>query len=306
MADSRAWSWFLRAYRQGGWSGIARHGMITALGGAARVADAWARRLEQLGGVHGDADKACLARNALLRSRHQGQRCFIVGNGPSLKRQSLEPLSGEVTFVMNAFWKHPLVERWQPTYYCLADPVYFDQSEAMETFFADLRSRIHSTTFLVPLAARQAVQNASVLPLERTHFAAFRGQLADGLSARPDLARVIPGAQSVSQLAIMAAMYMGCSPIYLLGLDHDWLAQRGMDRHFYEGVTVQRHPVAHGNLDRASYASDLEAVLKLWNGYEHLQACAVSHGIRIVNATLGGFLDVFPRVEYESLFAPTK
>jgi len=94
---------------------------------------------------------------------------------------------------------------------------------------------------------------------------------------------------------------MGCSPIYLLGLDNDWLAKRGMDRHFYEGKTIDGHPVAHGNLDAYSYKSDLIAVLTLWNGYEQLKQVAGQSNIQIINATNGGFLDVFSRVKYETL-----
>src|SRR3972149_208804 len=58
---------------------------------------------------------------------HKNKRCFIIGNGSSLKKQNLSPLKNEITFVMNAFWKHPIIsESWQPTYYCFADPATFD------------------------------------------------------------------------------------------------------------------------------------------------------------------------------------
>jgi len=30
----------------------------------------------------------------LLRNRHKGQRCFIIGNGPSLRKMDLKPLGG--------------------------------------------------------------------------------------------------------------------------------------------------------------------------------------------------------------------
>jgi len=260
-----------------------------------------AARLEQSRTLSRE-DRACLARNSTFRDRHAGRRCFVIGNGPSLKRQDLTPLADEITLTMSGFWKHPVLDRWQPTYYCLADPLFFDGSEPMRKFFADLSSRIRSTTFFVPLSARRHIQRLSLLPMEQTCFVAFHGDLGNGLPSRPDLTETVPGVQSVSQLAIMIAMYMGCSPIYLLGLDHDWLAQRGMDRHFYGGLTVEGHPIAHGDLDRLSYKSDLIAVLNMWNGYEQIRQVGSRHKIQILNATDGGFLDIFPRVKYVTLF----
>jgi hypothetical protein len=107
---------------------------------------------------------------------------------------------------------------------------------------------------------------------------------------------------SVSQLCIMAAIYMGCSPIYLLGLDHDWLAHRGEAGHFYPGHGgLEKHQEFKPQLSDWSYKFLMECQLKLWTGYETLAEIAARKGIRILNATNGGFLDVFERVNYEDV-----
>jgi len=272
----------------------------------ARLADKWAVHVDHSGGFLAE-DKALLAGNRVFRDCHRDQRCFVIGNGPSLRRQDLSLLTNELTFVMSGFWKHPVVRQWQPTYYFFADPMFFDGSEPMRKFFSDLRSQIHSTKFFVPLSSKEIIQKISLLPLEKTYFVAVRGMLEgrvsyNGLSGRPDLARFVPGVFTVAQLALMAAIYMGCSPIYLLGLDHDWLAHRGMDRHFYNGKTIENHPKAHGDLNRLSYKTDAQGVVDIWNGYEYFSKVSKQEGIEIFNATDGGFLDVFERVCYRSLF----
>jgi len=244
------------------------------------------------------AEQQLIARNAAFRNHHAGKRCFVIGNGPSLNTQDLSLLKDDITFVMSGFWKHPVVAQWQPHFYCLCDPLFFDNSPPMNRFFVSLVKAIHSTTYFLPLQAAEVIQNDRVLPLDRTFFLAFRGNLHEEELTQLDFTKFVPGAQSVSQLAIMAAIYMGCSPIYLLGLDHDWLAHRGMDRHFYSGKTVDNHPLAHNDLSRYSYKTELQSELRLWNGYETLQNLARKHSIQILNATNGGFLDVFPRVEY--------
>jgi hypothetical protein len=247
------------------------------------------------------SNRTTLEKNGVFKYKHKGQRCFVIGNGPSLKTQDLSPLASEITLAMSAFWKHPIVAKWQPTYYCFADPLFFDGSEPMREFLQSLRARIHSSTFLVPLSAAKVIQEQGLLPLEQTYYVVFHGTLSDSRTKNIDLAKFVPGVQSTSQLGIMVAMYMGCSPIYLLGLDHDWLAHRDMDRHFYEGKTIEGHPQAHGDLSLISYKVDAQAIVDLWRGYEALLRLSGQERIDILNATNGGFLDVFKRVNYEEV-----
>jgi len=247
-------------------------------------------------------DKELLNRNQVFKNKHKNYRCFVIGNGPSLNKQDLSLLSNEITIAVNAFCKHPIVEKWQPTYYCFADPLYFDGSKEMRNFFQNLQQKIYSSKYLVPIYAKNVIENQELLPKEQTYYAAFRGNLNNGLNYNIDLTESIPGAQSVSQLAIMWALYMGCSPIYLLGLDHDWLAHRGMDAHFYRGTTIDNYSKAEGDLNKYYYKDDLKAVLELWKGYETILRIAANKNISIINATEGGFLDVFERREYKSIF----
>jgi hypothetical protein len=130
--------------------------------------------------------------------------------------------------------------------------------------------------------------------------ASYGGELhEEGLPGPPDLVRTLPWVTNVVPLAIMVAMYAGCSPIYLMGLDHDWLAHRGAFGHFFPGVTIDAHAsAANHDLSRTSYGKLAATVLGLWRSYEALRAVAEQTGTQILNATDGGFLDVFPRVAY--------
>lgn len=235
-----------------------------------------------------------LKNNIKYKNIHTGRRCFIIGNGSSLKEQDLSPLSDEITFVMNAFWKHPVISSaWQPTYYCFADPLTFDGSVAWTPFFINLNKKIKKSLFFIPAFGKKIVEKYNMLPIDKTFYVLFDDCYK--LIKDIDLASKVPSVQSTSQLALEIAIYMGCSPIYLLGMDHDWLAHRGRDRHFYESKTVENHLVAHGDLSKNTYKSELESCLRLWQKYEYLKKIADGKGIKIYNATEGGFLDVFPR-----------
>jgi hypothetical protein len=246
-----------------------------------------------------EEDRKVLARNRELRNRHRGEPCFVIGNGPSLNQQDLRPLGSWITFAMSGFWKHPIVEEWQPTYFCFADPVFFDGSEPMRSFFTEMSKRVSCTTYLIPLEGQSVAREQSLFKGGPVYYVNFQGSLDRTFAKRVDFESVVPRVQSVSQLAIMSAIYLGCSPIYLIGLDHDWLAKRGHESHFYAGRTIEGHPVAHGDLGRVPYRDDLVSVLNLWDGYKRLKTIAANEGCEIINASDGGFLDVFPRARYE-------
>ncbi len=244
-------------------------------------------------------EKKLLSRNAQFKDRHKGQRAFIIVNGPSLKDQNIELLKNDLTFVVSGFYRHEVIKKWQPTYYSIVDKNFFNGSEQSATFFKRLNEVIHGSTFFIPLfRGWETNRTHKLLPEDRTYYSALAGVPNDQL----DFARVVQSFQGVSAYALAQAIYMGCSPIYLLGFDHDYLANRGVDRHFYSGGTI---PGAAGNAvtlaDRIPYDTEMEANLKLWKNYRSLHRIARKKGIKIYNATIGGYLDVFERTNFEEL-----
>jgi len=242
---------------------------------------------------------AVLQRNSTFKDKHKGQPAFVIVNGPSLATQDILCLKDQVTFVVSGFWKHEAVFNWQPTYYSLLDANFFTDTPATRAFYQSLHQRIHSSTFFVPLfRGFDAIQKYEFLPKNRAHYVATIGEKA----LHNDLTTIVQGFAGVSAFSLSQAIYMGCSPIYLLGFDHDYLANRGIDRHFYSGGTLIGHPATNIPLsDRVPYDVEMKANLRLWRNYRVLNTIAESKDIKIFNATKGGYLDIFPRVDYESL-----
>lgn len=252
-------------------------------------------------------ERQLLERNRIFKNCHRGKRAFVVGTGPSLQNQDISPLASEITYVMSGFWKHESTKHWQPTYYCLSDPIYFDGSEAMQSFFRSLTEHVYDSTFFVPAFGRSVVLEQKLLPEDRTYWLSFVDDFNMIVKPSIDFTDFIPSAMTISQLCLMAAIYMGCSPIYLLGLDHDWLSHRNQHQHFYQGhAGLESHPEVKPVLADHSYKTVIECALIIWQGYEVLKNLAWRNGITILNATDGGFLDVFDRVDYRDVIASNK
>jgi hypothetical protein len=255
-----------------------------------------------------------LERNRRFQDVHRGRRAFVIGNGASLKGQDLSCLGGEVTFAVNSFWQHPVVELWQPTYYSFVDPDLFVLEEpTVPAFYRSLRQRVTRSTFFVPLfyyeplpTRRLLTVDNDHLPADQTYYVALDSPISRDRDMDIDLTAFIHSVFNVVQLSIVLALYMRCDPIYLLGLDHDWLAHRSEERHFYDKEVLRWSlPWAPPSRPDGSYRALMLRQLQLWHNYETLAAVARERGIRILNATDGGYLDVFPRVAYESLFPET-
>lgn len=282
--------------------GLASLGLQTALYFSRRLewrGHAWTNRLDFALGADAvrRAHGPLMARNDVFRDRHAGQRCFVIGNGPSINDQDLAPLEAEITLVTNAFFKHPFLDRLSPNYYVLTDPIYFDGSEASRACLIELNARVSSTTYFIPDSASEVINQYALLPADRAYYVGLAGNLAHNLAWSPDLTDVLPGVRTVVQLAIIAALYMGCNPIYLLGMDHDWLSHTSEHKTFYGGRSMANE----GARTDWKYKDLMEAVLIMWRGYESIQAVAKSRSAQIVNATRGGFLDVFERQDYEAV-----
>ncbi len=62
-----------------------------------------------------------------FRNLHAGERCFVIGNGPSLAIADLERLTGEVTFASNKIYLLFEQTPWRPSYYVAEDDHFIQQ-----------------------------------------------------------------------------------------------------------------------------------------------------------------------------------
>jgi hypothetical protein len=238
-----------------------------------------------------------LAPNRELPSRHPDpRRCFIIANGPSIKQQDLTVLRDETTLVVNSFHFHPDYARIRPTYHVVVDPLHVVDRPNAIAWLRELERMETPTTHIFPVEGEELFRKHGLFRNKDVRYVLLSEQRCAPGSVKANLARPASGVQCVSAAALLAACFLGFREIYLLGCDHDWLAHPTVDTHFYDS-----NPHYPDTMASYTYEKMMEDQLALWQEYKGLREFALERGIRIFNATRGGFLDIFPRVTYEKL-----
>lgn len=238
-----------------------------------------------------------LRRNAELRHRYAGRRCFVIGNGPSLKQMPLERLRGEAILTVNDFLLHA-PPGLTPLCHTIIDGAYFGDGPERATLTGTAERVSPETMTFFLLQHRRHVEGLYRDP----RFVLAVGDIDTNRNG--DLTRAIPGLQTVANFSILIALYLGFSKIYVIGCDMSFLSDivavnplRIRLNHFFD----ERDPTVDLGAKGWDYASYARAILRMFDGFRFVGQLA-GPGQQVFNAGVGGLLDVYPRVDFDSLF----
>jgi len=233
-----------------------------------------------------------ISKNVQFKNIHKNEPAYVLVNGPSLKNQNLLNLKGKLIFCVNSFFRHEYINLLNPKYVFLLDANLFNSTTIKKSdFYIKAQKLYKNAFFFLPLfRAYKSVNNHKILPINRCRFIAFGGLDNGDLN----LDGLMPNMHGVGAFALASAVYMGCNPIYLLGFDHDYLANRGINHHFYIGSTVEVPNYIEPTLgERIPYDEEMITNYNLWQNYRYILSVAKRKNIKIYNSTDGGYLDVF-------------
>lgn len=225
------------------------------------------------------------AKLAELRNIHLDERCFIIGNGPSLQRTDLSLLRNELTFGLNRIY------------------LLFDELGFQTNYFVAVNT----------LVIEQCVQD--ILGLAMPKFLTWRGRrwisrgkpalFVDTDYTPPETfstritGRVFEGS-TVTYVAMQIAYHLGFRQVVLLGVDHRFSSSGRPNA----TVTAQGADPDHFSPDYFSrgFRWQLPDLVASERAYRLARAAFEADGREILDATVGGKLEVFPKVDYEQLF----
>lgn len=226
-----------------------------------------------------------------IKGKYKGQRCFVLGNGPSLTSEDLDKLKGEITFASNRIYKIFDKTDWRPTYFGMLD----ESVAELEGVIDGINSFECEKKF--------ALQEGYYI------FKKFKGDICflhgwyerkylDRPGFSEDLTKGVYCIATVTYMLIQIARYMGFEEIYLLGLDNRYAYSRMRD-----GTVVRNEGVAN-YFGEQGMPPDPKNAVDTWEldiAYEYAEKYSKKHGFRIYNATRGGFLEKFERVTLEEV-----
>ena len=229
-----------------------------------------------------------IRRLAALKDIHKGKRAFIIGNGPSLKQTDTSKLKNEITFGMNRIYLAFPDWGFATTYLCVTNYLVVEQ-------FVDDINSLAIPKFISWRSHRHFSPQLPITKLPTFVYTTYTGPKF----AYDVRGRVWEGA-TVTNLALQLAFHMGVEKVILIGVDHNF-ASKGdvnktvvsqgddpnhfMPNYFGKGVKWQLPDL---DTSEVGYALARDAFRKA--------------GREVVDATVGGKLTIFPKVEYGALF----
>lgn len=221
---------------------------------------------------------------AAFENIHKGERCFIIGNGPSLKNTDLTKLRNEKSFGLNRIYLAFPEMGFETSYYLSVNDLVVEQT--------------HDDIQKMKMPRFVSMRSMKWLTPEKNLF--FLYSTYTGPTFAKDIRKRMWEGATVTYMALQTAFFLGFQQVILIGVDHSF-ATKGKPN---ETVVSQGDDPNHFN---ASYFGkgfrwqlpDLDTSERAYTLARETYKAA---GREVIDATVGGKLQVFPKVNYDSLF----
>lgn len=220
-----------------------------------------------------------------FKNSHKGERCFIIGNGPSLNKMDLTLLSGIKKFGLNKIYLMFDKVNLDLSYHVTVNPFVINQSHKEI-------GRLRCESFVSYRPSSDLFSGA-----EHVNYIFTEGGVR---LFQEDITRVTSEGGTVTYVALQLAFYMGFQEVFLIGVDHNFVCDGKPNEEQHMEGKDQNH------FDER-YFQDMDWHLPDLVSSEMAYCLARYHymkdGRKIYDATVDGKLDVFPKITYEDALA---
>jgi hypothetical protein len=221
-----------------------------------------------------------------FRGIHRGGRCVIIGNGPSLKNTDMSLLRDEYTFGLNRIYLMFDELGFETTFHVVINRHVVEQC-------ADDFRQINAPLFTTALN-REFLDGATDTAFLNTIVGLWP-------YFSRDASRGVWEGYTVTYVAMQLAYYMGFSEVVLIGVDHRF-AVSGAPNQLVESTGPDA-----SHFDPRYFPKGFKWQLPdLENSevaYRLARKAFEADGRRIVDATVGGALTIFPKFSLEEALA---
>ena len=230
---------------------------------------------------------------ARLHNLYWGYSGFVIGNGPSLRIEDLDLLVDQVTIASNRIYLAYDKTRFRPTLLTAIDAILAENSvgelralPGKKYFASSLREILEP----MPGAIYWNAESGAIPNTMRRQFS-------------PDARKCIYDGHTITYNNLQIAYHLGLATVYLIGMDFSFTLPAKRQEHEYAEALVSEGEVNH-------FLPNYRKPGELWSApdLERQQAAFISakdyfeaNGRQIFNATRGGKLEVFPRVDFDQV-----
>lgn len=230
-----------------------------------------------------------------LAHRHDGQRAVILGNGPSLNHTPLHLLAGEQVWASNrAYLLFDWID-WRPSYYVAVDPTAIANSRDR---LSDCIAALPGTVFFFPEEARSQMRLGDKPNVCWFPFSHAEGEFADGRT-RFRISR----SATVAVVSMQLAALLGFARMLLTGCDMNYTHtvpgagpradNPGLFK--FQGGADADH--FHPDYLQGGVEWTVPEVPRMLLDFQRIGQQFEAAGIDVANATVGGRLECFRRVD---------
>lgn len=218
---------------------------------------------------------------------HEGERCFIVANGPSLLKTNLDLLENEITIGMNRIYLNFEKSSFRPSYYVAMNELILEQ-------FPNEISQLTMPKFL-------NWNRRSFFGFPDANMVFLKSKMVINDTFQYDLTHPLVVGASVTFVALQIAFYMGFEKVVLIGLDHNY-AEKGTPNKTETRISEQDSSHFHANYFPKGVKWQLPDLQRSEVDFEIARKVFQSNGREILDATIDGKCQVFEKINYLSLF----
>lgn len=230
------------------------------------------------------------------KDKYKGETCFIIGNGPSLRSEDLDQLTEKHCFAANGIYKMFPHTSWRPEF-------YFSQDEAMtqNILLKNIGNVLDIKSIFTSINSKMVDFSEKYDNIQ--YMRLYYEEDDSGLPKfSVDCEKLVNLSCTVTYSMLQMAVYMGFQKIYLIGIDCSYQYEKLED-----GTVKTNNVKSYGDIigevtNNIPWNGKGVEVYQMIKGYKAARKFAECNNIQIYNATRGGALEVFERVDFDSLF----
>lgn len=228
-----------------------------------------------------------------LKNKYEDSRIFILGNGPSLNITDLSLLVNEVSIASNSIFLLFEKNDFRPTFYTVEDNLVAEDR-------ADEINSLKGFYKIIPLDLMKYIVRD-----ENTIYINFVRNYRGFPRFSKHFERKVFWGGTVTFLNLQLAYHLGASEIILIGVDHNYQEPNTQD--IVNGTVIESKTTDNNHFDPnyfgPGYRWHNPRIDRMEMAYLAARNFFRSRKKKVYNATIGGKLEVFPRVDYYDLFS---